>query len=123
MGPLGKLHNHVVHIRRSANRTTWFRDRAGKIIPLDNSTRWNSWFTMLNVALEDRVKAALQLYVEQYRDDISEDDILTTSEWIHLPARVLDPQCRTAFTKDENEDVTVEGEKKLYVVRKFWERF
>jgi hypothetical protein len=84
MGPMGKLHNHVVHIRSSANRTTWFIERAGKIIPLDNCTRWNSWFLMLCVALEDKVKAGLQLYVEHYEDDFPKDDILSTSEWIHL---------------------------------------
>jgi hypothetical protein len=83
MGPMGKLHNHVVHIRSSANRTTWFIERAGKMIPLDNRTRWNSWFLMLCVALEEKVKAGLQLYVEYYEDDLK-DDILSTSEWIHL---------------------------------------
>jgi hAT family C-terminal dimerisation region len=41
----------------------------------------------------------------------------------YLAARILNPQCRTAFLKDENEDITAEGEKKLYVVRKLWERF
>ena len=35
MGPMGKLHDNVVHIRFSANRTTWFKGKAGKIIPLD----------------------------------------------------------------------------------------
>jgi hypothetical protein len=84
MGPMGKLHNLVVHIRKSANRTTWFKERALKIIPLDNRTRWNSWYNMLSVALEDRVKAGLQLYVEYYQDSISKEDILTTSEWVHL---------------------------------------
>jgi len=34
---------------------------------------------MLNMALEDQVKAALQLYVEHYKDDFSKED-LTTSE-------------------------------------------
>ncbi|EED13962.1 conserved hypothetical protein [Talaromyces stipitatus ATCC 10500] len=201
MGPMGKLHNNVVHIRKSANRTTWFKDRAGKIIPLDNRTRWNSWFTMLSVALEDKVKAALQLYVEHYQDNISKDDILTTSEWVqlrsihdflqsfheatlylqgdrttleralesidilqsiiqttletankakdkfmaprlqraqekcatyvqrlddspyYLAARILNPQCRIAFLKDGNGRIITEGEKKLYIVRKLWERF
>ena len=84
MGPMGKLHNHIVHIRSSANRTTWFVEHASKIIPLDNRTRWNSWFDMLNTALEDPVKAGLQLYVEHYQDDFLKDDLLTTSEWIQL---------------------------------------
>ena len=39
---------------------------------------------MLNMALEDQVKAALQLYVEHYKDDFSKDDLLTTSEQIQL---------------------------------------
>jgi hypothetical protein len=56
-------------------------ERASKMIPLDNRTRWNSWFTMLNTALEDQVKAAFQLYVEYYEDDFLKGD-LTTSEWI-----------------------------------------
>jgi hypothetical protein len=84
LGPMGKLHNNVIHICKSANRITWFKDRAGKIIPLDNCTRWNSWFTMLSVALEDKVKARLQLYVEHYQDNILKDDILITSEWVYL---------------------------------------
>jgi hypothetical protein len=84
MGPMGKLHNHIVHIRSSANRTTWFVERAGKMVPLDNRTRWNSWFAMLNTALEDQVKAALQLYVEHYEDDFLKDDLLTISEWKQL---------------------------------------
>ena len=84
MGPLGKLHNNVVHIRSSANRTTWFKSKAKKVIPLDNRTRWNSWFNMLSVALEDQVKAGLQLYVEYYEKDISKADVLTTDDWIQL---------------------------------------
>ena len=39
---------------------------------------------MLNTALEDQVKAVLQLYVEHYQDDFLTDDLLTTSEWIQL---------------------------------------
>jgi hypothetical protein len=83
MGPIGKLHNYVVHICSSANRMTWFIERASKMIPLNNWTRWNSWFLMLCVALEDKVKAGLQLYIENYEDDLK-DDVLLTSEWIHL---------------------------------------
>jgi len=59
MGPIGKLYNYVVYIHSLANYTTWFIERTSKIIPLNNYTRWNSWFNILNVALEDNVKATL----------------------------------------------------------------
>jgi len=59
MGPMGKLYNYIVYIRSSANRTVWFTERTGKMIPLDNCMRWNSWFLILYVALEDKVKARL----------------------------------------------------------------
>ena len=59
MGPMGKLYNYVVYICSLANYTTWFIKRAGKIVPLNNYIRWNSWFLMLCIALEDKVKAGL----------------------------------------------------------------
>jgi hypothetical protein len=42
MGPLGQVHNIVVYIRGSASRTEEFRELVGRIIPMDNRTRWNS---------------------------------------------------------------------------------
>jgi hypothetical protein len=42
LGPLGKLHNIIVDICSSANRTTEFLAVATRMVPLDNRTRWNS---------------------------------------------------------------------------------
>jgi hypothetical protein len=42
LGPLGKLHNIVIHARSSGGRTSQFKELAGRMIPLDNRTRWNS---------------------------------------------------------------------------------
>ena len=42
LGPLGQGHNIVVHIRKSARRTEEFRELVGRMIPMDNRTRWNS---------------------------------------------------------------------------------
>jgi hypothetical protein len=157
---------------------------------------------MLNIALEDQVRTVLQLYVEHYQDKFSDDDILSTNEWIqlrtirdflqsfneatlylqgdsttlervlstieilenmiqdaikiahkikdkfmqprllraekkllkyaikfndspyYLAARVFDPECRIACFKDKDMNhLTEDGEKKLYNVQKFWERF
>ena len=59
IGLMGKLYNYIVYIRSLANRMTWFIKRASKMVSLNNYTRWNSWFLMLYVALEDKVKARL----------------------------------------------------------------
>ena len=48
LGPLGKLHNIIVHIRSSPNRIKEFLTSASNMIPLDNRTRWNSWYELLN---------------------------------------------------------------------------
>jgi hypothetical protein len=44
MGVMGKIHNLVIHIRASPNRTNEFKALSERLIPLDNRTRWNSWF-------------------------------------------------------------------------------
>ena len=41
-GVIGKLHNIVVYISGSSARTDVFRKLAGRLIPMDNRTRWNS---------------------------------------------------------------------------------
>ncbi|KAF1976935.1 hypothetical protein BU23DRAFT_455049, partial [Bimuria novae-zelandiae CBS 107.79] len=45
----------------------------------------------------------------------------------YLAARVFDPEARTGFLKVEDEEgvekLIAEGEKKVYIVRKLWERF
>ncbi len=86
MGVLGKLHNIVIHIRASANRTQEFIKLANRTIPLDNRTRWNSWFMMLKVALHDTVKPALQQYIKKHLKEgsIDKKDILSMDEWIQL---------------------------------------
>jgi hypothetical protein len=77
LGPLGKGHNIVVHIRSSAGRTAEWKELVGRMIPMDNCTRWNSWFIMLKVLLK------LEPYVVKYCIDHREelkDDILTYQE-------------------------------------------
>jgi hypothetical protein len=78
MGSLGKVHNTALHIRADNYRYDLFKKRAGRILPLDNDTRWNSWFLLLNVTLEkqDHVK----WYQEHYYEDLR-DDYLTPDDW------------------------------------------
>ena len=83
MGVMGKVHNIVIHIRASPQRTSEFIEAAGKTIPLDNRTRWNSWFRMLQTTLEPPILNAVRDYTERYitqgtldrRDELSNSDI------------------------------------------------
>lgn len=45
----------------------------------DNKTRWNSWYTMLHVAIN--LRDAVEQYYEAYPDVKYADDVLTSDEW------------------------------------------
>ncbi len=69
-GALGMLHNLVVWIRSSTQRYQAFLQAAGRMIPQDNSTRWNSWYRMIHVSI------ALRKELNSFIDDrYSEGDI------------------------------------------------
>lgn len=81
MGPLGKLHNIIVHIRSSANHTKEFKTLAGRLIPLDNRTRWNGWYLMLVIATEKA--GAIDTYSKNNFATL-EKDYLSPSDWDQL---------------------------------------
>ena len=80
MGVLGKIHNITVHIRGSASRMKAFVSEAGNRIPLDNRTRWNSWFHMICRACD------LEKHVDFYTKNQSHVklDTLSANEWAAL---------------------------------------
>jgi hypothetical protein len=82
-GVLGLIHNIVIWIRSSDKRYNEFKRRAGRIIPRDNDTRWNSWFMMISVALQLRHK--ISEYVEDhYNEDNIRLDHLSPNQWQEL---------------------------------------
>jgi hypothetical protein len=81
LGPLGKLHNIVVHTRSSAGRTAEFMTLAARMIPLDNRTRWNSWYSSLVVA--DKHASPIDIYTKDHLDELT-DDYLTPQDWKRL---------------------------------------
>ena len=88
LGLLGKLHNIIIHIRSSPQRTKEFSDQAGRRIPLDNRTRWNSWYQMLHAIFQEQeddmdLQSILDRYVQKHIDQLS-DNIIKSREWIHL---------------------------------------
>jgi hypothetical protein len=83
LGPLGKLHNIIVNIRGSPSRTAEFLQLADRMIPLDNRTRWNSWYLSLVVAEEHA--SSIDTYTKSHThwNELSED-YLTPEDWNRL---------------------------------------
>lgn len=81
-GPLGKLHNLVVYIRQSTQRIQRFQDQTqGLNLIRDNSTRWNSWFKMIDSCLDPRRREAIDVF--SVRDKLY-DDQLSNDDWDNL---------------------------------------
>ncbi|KAG7423539.1 putative AC transposase [Fusarium oxysporum f. sp. raphani] len=78
IGPMGKLHNIAVFIRNSTVRNNAWDDIAGKALGIDNITRWNSWFKLLDAAISQ--EGPLSIFLNQYHEEL-EDDILTHDDW------------------------------------------
>ncbi|KAJ3454150.1 hypothetical protein MRS44_018044 [Fusarium solani] len=78
IGPMGKLHNIAVFIRNSTVRNDAWDDIAGKALGIDNITRWNSWFKLLDAAISQ--EGPLSIFLNQYHNEL-EDDILTHDDW------------------------------------------
>ena len=78
---LDKLHNIIVNIRSSAGHIAEFLKLAGRMIPLDNCTRWNSWYLLLIVA--DKHASFIDMYVKSYFDELSKD-YLNPIDWKKL---------------------------------------
>ena len=75
------MHNIAVYIRGSTTRIAEFVELARRRIPLDNCTRWNSWYKMLIVLLDKREQ--VEKYVQNHEDDL-EEDVLSFQDWKKL---------------------------------------
>jgi hypothetical protein len=105
LGPLGKAHNIVVYIRSSGGRADYFRKLAGRMIPMDNRTRWNSWHNMLQVLLEQ--KAHIDKYCEDFECELQKD-LLDFADWKKLRTinDFLQPFSRaTLFTEGDEASI------------------
>jgi hypothetical protein len=81
LGPLSKGHNIVVYIGGSSACTDVFRKLAGRLILIDNRTRWNSWYEMLLILL--LLKGKVEDYCEKYESEL-EEDLLSCEDWKKL---------------------------------------
>jgi len=77
-GPLGKLHNLAIKLRSSTQIHDKFKAISrGATIPQDNSTRWSSWYKMIERACTLR-KSIDQFYSTWEEND---EDKLTEDNW------------------------------------------
>ncbi|KAJ6437949.1 calcium permeable channel [Purpureocillium lavendulum] len=92
-GPLGKIHNISVHMRENDYRWNLFKKRAGRSLGLDNDTRWNSWFLLLDVAFN--LQEHVDWYQRRYYENL-QDDYLAPNEWCILreTRAFLQPFCK-----------------------------
>ena len=106
MGVLGKLHNIIVHSRGSSSRIKEFKSQAGRLVPVDNSTRWNSWHNMLTVALEK--ESAIDQYCKAYFDSLKKD-ALSPQDWkmLRVIEAFLEP-FNDATLKNQGDNVTLD---------------
>jgi hypothetical protein len=92
-GPVGKLHNLVVHVKGSPARRRYFESKQKKVdeqLPVyklvtNGGIRWNSTHDMIARAL--KLKDALELYQSAYRYDKQHptaQDELTSNDWLEL---------------------------------------
>lgn len=82
-GPLGKLHNFVVYIQRSVQRSQKFMAIShNRRLARDNDTRWNSWYTMLRAALN--LRDAIDGYFNKWVEADCAGDELSSEDWITL---------------------------------------
>jgi hypothetical protein len=71
----------VVHIRKSPAKTARFKKLAGKIIPINNRTRWNSWYEIFLIFFN--LRFAIKKYYSNYKDEFKKD-ILNFTNWKKL---------------------------------------
>jgi hypothetical protein len=71
LGVLGKLHNIIVDTRSSANCTQEFLALCLRMVPLDNRTRWNSWYLCLFVATKH--EGAIDQYTKDHWANLKDD--------------------------------------------------
>ncbi|KAJ6436410.1 transposase-like protein [Purpureocillium lavendulum] len=78
---LGKLHNLCIYSRSSSSIHNDFKAKIGRALPRDNDTRWNSWFRLIDVAIERRAK--FMDWIQEHHAKV-EKDALDHNDWNEL---------------------------------------
>lgn len=102
-----KLHNIQVHTRASTQHYNRFLLHAGRALPADNATRWNSWYALCDCACKDYMRPAITTYVAEFKE--LEANQLTHNDWevLHNICNFLLP-FHTASKRLQRDDVTLD---------------
>jgi hypothetical protein len=73
---LRKLHDIAKALRRSSILLDYWIKEVGRLLPTDNATRWNSWFRVIEVAVEK--KTHIVAFCHQHSDQVNE---LSPHDW------------------------------------------
>jgi hypothetical protein len=77
-GPLGKLHNVAIRTHASNQLLAKFKVLSkGLRLPLDNATRWLSWFKLIDRAI--LLEKPIDRFCDSYLD--GSEDSLTAEDW------------------------------------------
>jgi len=61
----------MIYIRRSSIRTARFKELTGRIIFINNRTRWNSWYEMFLILLN--LRSTIKKYCSNYENELKKD--------------------------------------------------
>ena len=121
-GPVGRLHNLVVHIKHNNARMKYFESKQREAADSDSvrlyravlngGVRWNSTYDMIKRGM--LLKDALQLYQEHYRAEgsLHSSDCLASEDWLQLTElhELLDPihaaslRMQSEFSEQDHEE-------------------
>lgn len=80
ISPLVKLHALAVFIRTSTIHHDRWIAIAGRSFGIDNATRWNSWYSILDIAIKKRPE--IMAFLADYRGDLP--NTLNDEDWDFL---------------------------------------
>lgn len=101
IGALGSLHNIAVYIRSSTILTDEWEALAGKLLGIDNVTRWNSWYKLISLAVEKQ--DALNKFCQKHHRALG-DAVLSAGDWetLTMTLEFLQPFSQATLTQEAN---------------------
>jgi hypothetical protein len=76
-----KLHNIAIWLRNSSINSDMWQDGVGLRLGIDNNTRWNSWYKLIDNLI--RKKQQIKQFLLDHDKELS-DNIFNASDWEYL---------------------------------------